>query len=334
MFYSIIFASALMVFSDIRQPQQRYEFTEPHMGTVFRLQFYAESQSAADRAAAACFKRIKELNKVFSDYDDGSELRKLSAQAGSGPIVVSKEMMEILEASQLWSKRSEGAFDITLSPVIQLWRHARRTRQLPRQDVLDRAKALVNYKNIQLDQARGTVKLLQPGIKLDLGGIAKGFTADEVQRVLKHHGIHSACVAAGGDICVSQRPPEQAGWRIAVAPLKPTDEQAADTMLLENQAVSTSGDLEQYVEIAGTRYSHIVDPRTGLGIKGRMSCTIVAPRGTDSDPAATAFCVLGYEAGMRMIQDLPGVACLYLAEENQQIKRLESDNWKQLIRKK
>src|SRR5690606_10747817 len=160
-------------------------------------------------------------------------------------------------------------------------------RQLPKQDVLDRAKAQVNYNNILLDDKMGTGRLRQPGMKLDLGGIAKGVTADEVQRVLKQHGICSACVAAAGDLCVSQRPPGQAGWRIAVAPLKPTDAQAADTMLLENQAVSTSGDLEQYVEIAGTRYSHIVDPRTGLGIKGRMSCTVVAPRGVDSDPAAT-----------------------------------------------
>lgn len=333
MFYSIFFISVMMVLSEVKQPQKRFEFSEPHMGTTFRLQFYAASQVEADRAAAACFKRIRELNTVFSDYVESSELRKLCAQAGSDPITVSKEMMEILKASQLWSKRSEGAFDITLSPVIQLWRNARRTRQLPKQDILDRARGLVNYKNILLDEKRGTVRLIQPGMKLDLGGIAKGFTADEVQHLLKEHGIRSACVAAGGDICVSQRPPGQAGWRIAIAPLKPTDEQAADTMLLENQAVSTSGDLEQYVEIAGTRYSHIVDPRTGLGIKGRMSCTVVAPRGVDSDPAATAFCVLGFQAGMRMIQDIPEVGCLFLVVENQQIKRLESNNWKQLIRK-
>lgn len=314
-------------------PLKRFEFSELHMGTIFHLQFYAHHQAEANRVASACFKRIKELNTAFSDYDENSELRQLCAKAGKGPVTVSKDMMDILRESLLWSKRTDGAFDITLAPVIQLWRNARRTRQLPRQEVLERARNLVNYRNIQLDQKQGTVTLTQSGMKLDLGGIAKGFTADEVQRVLKEHGIQSACVAAGGDICVSQRPPRQTGWRIAIAPLKATDDHAADTIILENQAVSTSGDLEQFVEIAGIRYSHIVDPRTGIGVKGRMSCTVVAPRCVDSDAAATAFCVLNSESGMRMIQGLPGAASLFLVEQDQQVKRLQSTNWNQLLQK-
>jgi len=333
----IFFLPLMMTLSEVQNSQeqqlQRFEFSEPHMGTVYRIQFYAPTQADADRAALACFKRIKELNSIFSDYDDTSELRQLCAKAGKGPVVVSKDLLNILQESQQWAKRSEGSFDITLAPVIQLWRNARRTRQLPRKELLEPAMRLVNYQNIQLDTNKCMVTLAQPGMKLDLGGIAKGFTADEVQRVLKQHGIKSACVAAGGDICVSQRPPGQSGWKIAIAPLKSTDNQATDTLMLENQAVSTSGDLEQFVEIAGTRYSHIVDPKTGLGLKGRMSCTVVAPCGTDSDAAATAVCVMGHETGLPMIQKLPATACLYLVEQNQQIKKFQSGNWNQITRK-
>jgi FAD:protein FMN transferase len=147
---------------------------------------------------------------------------------------------------------------------------------------------------------------------------------------LKSHGITSACVAAGGDICVSNRPPGKTGWVISIAPLEKTGK-ITTQLLLENQAVSTSGDLEQYVEIDGVRYSHIVDTRTGLGLTTRMSCTVVAKNATDSDAAATAVCILGYEKGLKMINEHPEMACQLVVQEGETAKPFASTTWAKLV---
>lgn len=307
----------------------RYEYEEPLMGTVFRFQLYAESKEKADRAAAAGFARVKELNNLLSDYQSDSELMRLCQKGGTGPVKVSKELCDILAESEVWSKRSEGAFDASIGPLVQLWRRARRTRELPKASAIEEARALVDYRNIEIDRANQMASLKKPRMKLDLGGIAKGYAADEVQKVLKQHGITSACVAAGGDVCVSNRPPGSEGWVIALAPLEKTGA-VTTRVVLENQAVSTAGDMEQYVEINGVRYSHIVDPKTGMGLIGRMSCTVIAPRGTDSDGADTSICLMGREKGIAMIDQLPGMACLYLSIEEGQVKQYPSAAWKKL----
>src|SRR5262249_49612111 len=145
------------------------------------------------------------------------------------------------------------------------------------------ARALVGYKNIQLDKKARTVCLLKSGMQLDLGGIAKGYSADEALIVLRKIGIERALVAAGGDIAVSGPPPDAAGWKIGIAPLEDSEQKPSRYLMLRDAAVSTSGDAEQYVEIGGKRYSHIVDPRTGIGLVGRQSVTVVAPFGIFAD---------------------------------------------------
>lgn len=315
--------------SQSSRSSQRFEYEEPHMGTVFRFQIYASDQATADRAAAAGFARVKQLNSILSDYQNDSELMKVCQKSGQGPVSISPELYEVLRESLVWSKRSEGAFDVSIGPLVQLWRRARRTRELPKPEAIDRARALVDYRAIQLDHANRLLTLAKPNMRLDLGGIAKGFVADEVQKVLKQHGIESACVAAGGDVCVSKRPPGSEGWVIALAPLQKTD--AVNTkIILENQAVSTAGDLEQFVEIGGVRYSHIVDPKTGMGLVGRMSCTVVASRGTDSDGADTAICLMGHEKGIAMIDQLTGMHCLFLTMQDGQVKQYSSKGWNSL----
>src|SRR5262249_12489957 len=159
----------------------------------------------------------------------------------------------------------------------------------------------------KLDAKKRTVQLLKPGMQLDLGGIAKGYAGDEAQVVLKKHGITRAMVAAGGDIVVSAPPPDAAGWNIAIASLDPTDGKPADMLLLHDAGVSTSGDANQYVEIEGKRYSHIVDPKTGLGLVGRMSVTVIAPKGIQSDSLTKTVCVLGPEKGLALLERQPGV---------------------------
>src|SRR5262249_25157796 len=153
-----------------------------------------------------------------------------------------------------------------------------------------------------------TVQLLKPGMRLDLGGIAKGYAADAAQEVLKKHGLTRALVAAGGDIVVSDPPPDTKGWKIGIAPLEDPDAEPKRYLLLSKGAESTSGDAEQFVEIGGKRYSHIVDPRTGLGLIGRMSVTVTARRGLDSDPLTKIAAVLGPEKGLPLIEKCPGAS--------------------------
>jgi thiamine biosynthesis lipoprotein len=285
----------------------RFHYSEPHMGTTFQITLYAPDEAAADRAAGSAFARINELNDVMSDYKKDSELMRLCAKAGGDPVPVSDDLFVVLQRAQQVAKRSEGAFDVTVGPMVRLWRLARRTGKLPDAEDLATAKALVGYDKVKLDPKARTVQLAKAGMRLDLGGIAKGYAADQALATLKKHGITRALVAAGGDVATSGPPPGADGWSVALAPLD-LKEKPRRTLLLRDAAVSTSGDTEQYVEIDGKRYSHILDPRTGLGLLGRSHVTVVAPDGMTADSLTKVVAVLGPEKGFPIIEETPGVA--------------------------
>ena len=221
----------------------RFHFTEPHMGTRFQITLYAPDEAVAKKAAAAAFARIASLDAIMSDYRPASELMQLCGKAGGDPVVVSPELFFVLQKADAVSRLSDGAFDVTVGPVVRLWRLARRTQRLPDAESLHKALALVGYKNVKLDAKSASVQLVKPGMQLDLGGIAKGYAADEAQQVLKKHGVTRALVAAGGDIAVSDPPPDATGWNIAIYPLEPGADKPVPQMALHNAAVSTSGDL-------------------------------------------------------------------------------------------
>ncbi len=271
----------------------RFEYEEPHMGTKVRIVLYTADKATADAAAKAAFARVAELNRIMSDYDPNSELSTLwerSFLKPAGPKKVSDDLFFVLAKGKEVSELSDGAFDVTIGPVVRLWRQVRKDRRLPDPDVLKAALDRVGYKKMELDPKAKTVDLKVAGMMLDLGGIAKGYAADEGLKVLAKHGIASALVAASGDIAVSSPPPGKAGWRVDIAPLPGTKEPRQ--VLLTDAAISTSGDSEQFVEIAGTRYSHIVDPRTGLGQTGRRSVTVIARRGIEADSLTKAAALL------------------------------------------
>src|SRR5207302_8598850 len=164
------------------------------------------------------------------------------------------------------------------------------------------ARKLVGFEQVQIDAKNKTVTLKIKGMLLDLGGIAKGYAAQAALDVLRRHGIRHALVAASGDIVVGDAPPRAKGWRIGIAPLSNPEAKPSHYVLLTNAAVSTSGDTEQYVEIDGKRYSHIVDPKTGLGLTQRMSVTVVGPDGATADSLTKVVCVLGPEKGMKLLE--------------------------------
>jgi thiamine biosynthesis lipoprotein len=293
-------------------PLSRHAFREPHMGTTFRIIVYTPDEATARNASRAAFDRIAALNDRLSDYKPDSELMRLCARAGEGPVPVSDELFFVLSRAQEVSRLSGGAFDVSVGPVVRLWRRARRTGQLPDPEKLARARALVGYRNIDLDARGHTVRLAKPGMQLDLGGIAKGYAADEALKVLRRHGITRALVAAGGDIAVSGAPPGAPGWKIAIAPLTEAEGASGPWLWLADGAVSTSGDAEQHVEIGGKRYSHIVDPSTGLGLVGRMSATVVARNGTTADSLTKVVAVLGPTKAFPLVESVPGTSARFV----------------------
>ena len=288
----------------------RFEFESKHMGTTFRVVLYAADKESAEKAAKAAFARVAELDGIMSDYKKDSELMRLCATFAKEigePVPVSEDLFAVLAKAEEMSKASDGAFDVTVGPVVQLWRHARRTQQLPEKDELAAALAKLGYKNVQLDAKKRTVKLLVPDMQLDLGGIAKGYAADAALKLLRDKfGIKQALVAAAGDITCGDLPPDKNAWTVDIAPI--AKGQKLRSLQLKNSAVSTSGDLEQFVEIGGVRYSHVLDPKTGLGLTGRRSVTVIAPSGIVADSMTKAVSVLPSEQALKLVEDTPGAA--------------------------
>jgi thiamine biosynthesis lipoprotein len=284
----------------------RFTYSQVHMGGRVDLTLYAPDEDTAEGAARAGYARYAELEDVFSDYRPASELMRLCARAGTGPVPVSRELFDVLAFSLQVSALTGGAFDVTASPVVRLWRTARQTGSLPSERAMLTALARVGWRHVLLDPFMRTVELELPGMQLDLGGIAKGYANDACLLAMRAHGVERAMVEAGGDIGFSGPPPGALGWSVRVRGL-------SGGSFVSSGGMSTSGDTEQFVEIGGVRYSHVVDPRTGLGVASRVQATVVAGRGLVSDPLATALCVdsslegvlereFGAEARLKVIQ--------------------------------
>jgi FAD:protein FMN transferase len=294
------------------------------MGTQFNIILYARDATTATRVSQAAFNRVEQLDAIMSDYRATSELMMLCGRSGGEWVKVSRPLFDILARSKKLSILTDGAFDVTAGPLVRLWRRARRTGEMPDQISLAKAMQLVGYRNLELDKKTRSVRLAKRGMLLDLGGIAKGYAADDAIAVLKRNGIKSALVAAGGDIVVSGPPPGARGWVIGITPFERTDEPPKDYLYLSDAAVSTSGDSEQHVEIGQLRYSHIIDPRTGLGLTNRIEVTVVANSGTVSDSVATAASVLGPERGFRLINETKGASGLIRQVTPQGVRILSS----------
>lgn len=294
---------------------RRFAFAEPHMGTEFTLVLYSRDPALANRASRAAFDRIHALDVALTDYEPTSELMRLCEQAGGPPVPVSADLFAVLGRAKELYDRSGGAFDPSVAPVVRLWRRARREKKRPDPELLARARALVGGDAIRLDPERRAVQLTRPGMKLDLGGIAKGYASGAAIEVLRREGVASALVAGSGDVVVSGPPPGRDGWTIGIAPLEAepqADGSRGRTIRLAHAAVSTSGDAEQFVEIDGVRYSHVLDPATGLGLTDRRSVTVVAPEGVLADGLDTAACVLGRERGLALVESYRGAAALFV----------------------
>lgn len=308
----------------------RYDYSRPRMGMPVKLALYTSDEATAKRAAQAVYDHFDRLNQIFSDYDPDSELSRLSHSAPhSGPIPVSQPLWDILNRSQTLSKQTDGAFDVTVGPMVRLWRRARRQLELPSAERLAEARQATGWQNLLLDPKTHGVQLLRPKMQLDLGGIAAGYAVDEGLKILASHGIRSAMIDASGDIAASAAPPCEPGWRIAIIPLNPNGK-PTQFLYLANAAITTSGGAFQHVEIGGQRYSHIVDPHTGLGQTVPSAVTVYAPDCTTADSLATAVSVLGPTAGIALIEKHAGTSCLIYRGGVEKTEVYRSSRWHQL----
>ncbi|HEY8748818.1 MAG TPA: FAD:protein FMN transferase [Tepidisphaeraceae bacterium] len=291
--------------------QREFAYQQQKMGTIFQLLIYCDDAKTADDAAEAAWNRVDQLNNVFSDYDPGSELSQLSRRTDAGPMTepvdVSDDMWELLCKAVEAAQASDGAFDITVGPLSKLQRQSKKDGKLPDPRKLKEALACIGWRYIKLDREHHRVHLMHAGMQLDVGGIAKGYTSDQVLKLLNHRGITRALCGSAGDITVGDPPPARKDWRVAIQSLK-DPQQISDHVQFRNYAVSTSGDTYRSATINGKRYSHIIDPRTGLSLTFRIGVTTLAPSGTTADWSATAVSILGPKKGLEMIERLDGAA--------------------------
>ena len=312
-------------------PSIRFEYERIEMAVSFKFVFYAPNEDTANRAAESAYQRLHQLNAILSDYDPESELRRLCDTAGEGKTVnVSDDLWRVLTAALSMASRSDGAFDPTIGPLVRVWRLARRFEKMPPQSLLDQMRALVDYRLVRLVPEKHGVELTKKGMRLDFGGIAKGYAVEEVLVVLRKYGVTRAMVHAGGDIGLGDPPPGELGWTVGIGAREPKGPPSF-YLRLSHAFVANSGDMWQYVVLNGKRYSHIVDPRTGLGLTDRSSVTVVGPDGMTTDAISKVVSVLGPEKGLTIIDNTPGVAAYVVrSAENGKLEVRQSSRWKDL----
>lgn len=308
----------------LAQGPHRYQFRRGLMGTQFTLTFYAPDSLTALRANAAVSVRMDSLNQIMSDYLDGSEINRLSETAGTRQWVrVSPELFDVLQKARFIAQRSNGRFDPTVGPLSLLWRRAVRQRAFPTSRERRRARRAVGYRLLLLDSARQSAQLRRAGMRLDVGGIGQGFAIDEAQRVLQRFGIRSVLIDLGGDILAGEAPPDQAtGWRVGIGSVETRD---TATIRLSRAAITTSGDTYRHLDYRGRRYSHIMNPRSGLGLRHFMRVTVLAPDGYRADALTKVFSVAhGWHTSRRLLKRFPGATVYIIENKNGRLRHWQS----------
>lgn len=291
-----------------------FEAVEPHMGALARIRLFASDYREANAALDEAFGRIARLDAILSDYNAESELNRICRAAAERPVTVSPDLFRVLESAQRLATETDGAFDVTAGPLNRLWREARRHRELPDAQSLNRARDFCGYRKLELDAVNRTVKLARRDMQLDLGGIGKGYAADEAIAILSRRGIQSALVNFSGELRFIGNPPGRTGWRIGLKWRNGPRAAQIRTLRLTNGAVSTSSGEEQHLSINGVCYSHIVDPRTGWARTESITVSVVAPDGLQADSLSTAISVPGREMGRCFIERLQDVAAVISSE--------------------
>ncbi len=293
--------------------------TEMIMGTLAEITVIP----ANGKAIREAFEALKKVDALMSTYKEDSEISILNRE---GKAQVSEETLEVVEAAIEFSRLTHGAFDITVGPLIDLWKKAKKDEKVPTEKEIEEAVSLVGYQRIILEGNQ--IRLEKKGMRIDLGGIAKGYAVDKAIEALKRNNIKRALVNAGGDLYALGKAPQEGGWAIGIQDPRDKDK-IINIMKVEDMAVATSGDYRRYFTLEGKRFSHIVNPKTGLTVQEvPMSVTIVGPDATTTDALSTGVFVLGPEEGMKLIESLPGIEGMIIIEG---MEKLTSQAWEEFL---
>ncbi|MFN3532871.1 MAG: FAD:protein FMN transferase [Candidatus Brocadia sp.] len=291
--------------SDIKLLKQ----TRMIMGTFAEVSVYSSDEKTAGKAIEEALDEMERMDRIMSNYKNDSELSQLNKKAPKSPFPCQGELLDVIEQSQYYSELSNGAFDITISPIVALWGFFNEKGHVPSDKEIGKHLPAVSYKNIVINKNNNpkepsTVFFKNSNTQIDLGAIGKGYAVDKALEIIKKFGISNACINLGGNIYVLNTPPGKNAWKIGIQHPRDKNE-ILGYLELKDEATATSGDYERFFEINGKRYSHIIDPRTGRPVSGTIAVTIVAPTGTQVDALSTSIFVLGPENGMKLIKNIP-----------------------------
>jgi thiamine biosynthesis lipoprotein len=299
-----------------RPTAKPYNETQFLMDTVIEITAYGPG---AEQAVKAAFAELKRLHDITNNFDPASQVSAINQAAGRDKVNADPDLIAMLRRSNELAGRIDHTFDVTIGPLTDLWGIGRKGDYVPARADIDKALAFVDHRLVIVDENAGTVFLPKAGMKLDLGGIAKGYAVDRAVAILKGHGVASALVNAGGDIKVIGTRPDGKPWRIGVQHPRKPDAIIAKLALTDWDTMETSGDYQRYIMKDGVRYSHILDPRTGLQPRQLASVTMVINSSADGDILSTALFVLGPERGLALLRQFPGTEAIMVATDGRVI---------------
>ncbi len=277
----------------------RYEASVDCMGGVFTVTAYGKNRSQLEAAVTESLEEARRLDSLLSNYKPTSEWSKVNAGAGKGPVEISAELFQLLEACLQYSRQSEGTFDITVGPLMRRWGFFKGSGRFPHRSEIRTAMSAVGYQHIILDRDTQTVRFDNPQTEIDPGGIGKGYAVDRMVAILRESGITSAFVSASGSSLYGLgTPPGEPGWKVSIRHPAYKDRSVAELML-RDQAMATSGSSEKYFMAGGNIYSHIMDPRTGFPAQGTLSVSLVGSKAIDTEAWAKPLYILGRDWAAR-----------------------------------
>ena len=286
------------------------------MGNRFEISVVAEDESWANKCIQEAVAEIRRIEKLFTTFDESSQTNLINRNAGIEPVKVDKEMFDLIERSKKISAITQGSFDITYGSIDKkLWNFDQSMTSLPDPITAKQLVRLINYQNVLLDEKEGTVFLKEKGMRIGFGGIGKGYAAERAKELLQKKGVESGVVNAAGDLTAWGFQANGKPWTIGIAHPEAT-KHAFSSLNITNTSVATSGNYEKFILIDGKKYSHTIDPKTGLPVSGIKSVTIISPNAEIADAMATPVMVMGIKVGMDMINQINGLACIIIDDHN------------------
>ena len=308
---NILVLMSLFLSNFILSAQKSYSESSILMGSSFEITVVALDEDFAKESLAIAKKEIIRIEDLISSWDQKSETSRINKNAGIGAVEVSKELFDLIFRAQQISKLSSGAFDLTFAAVDKLWNFDGRESEMPNPDALKASVFNIGYQLIELNEQSLTVFLPKKGMKIGFGAIGKGYAADSAKQLLVERGVLGGIINASGDMNTWGTKPDGSSWTIGIVnPMN--NKKVFSWFSLEHNAVVTSGDYEKFTQINGRRYSHIIDPRTGIPSQGIVSCTIFAGKAELADAIATAIFVMGVESGLFLIDQLPDIEAILI----------------------